>query len=146
MMTVGDIVLVDIDIENAKLGEADMIKVPYVLSDVPPKEWKEHFLNAINARDGYTPAHLDPSVTYNAEIISNQVIFECPSDEAAVKKDGKCWRVVAAQVAETNRWYSRLERQRKQEQERIEAQRRGEEERRRKLDELKRHLSSDEGP
>jgi len=110
-MAFTEITILDVDCAHAdeSFSRNDVI-VQYILSDMPPEEWKDYF-------EEQAPAGA------NAEICGDTVHYKCPKDKMAIQKDGTCWKTVASLVEDANRYYREselrreLDRQRKEREE-----------------------------
>jgi hypothetical protein len=129
-MTFKDIEILDFDVEGIELiaGEENKVKVPYILSDTPPKGWRYYFETRW------------PNPQQHVEIVGDRVTVSCRMDETAVRKNGDCWNLVAKQVDDANRHChaNDVERQQKRAQE--EEVKRSDENVRSHLEEWKRNL------
>ena len=111
-MTFVDIKLERIDIDNATwvpLSQTS-IYVPYILSEEPPKEWKNYFLKRINKAPSAAGGPVKRTMTLphrTTKIKENTVMFECDKDKTMVK--GICWEIVAAHVDDANKFYHKFE-------------------------------------
>lgn len=76
--------------------------VPFILSDIPPDEWKSFF-------EKQAPA------SANAKLVENTIFYKCPNKEEALKKGGACWEMVAALVEDANRHHLEVELRERQE-------------------------------
>ena len=109
-MTFTEITILDVDYAHVEeflrsMNDVSDIIVPYILSNTPPEEWKSYF-------EKQAPA------TANAKIIGNTARYKCPKDEAAIKRGGACWKMVATLIEDANRHYEEIELRQVQELER----------------------------
>jgi hypothetical protein len=91
-MSFTEITILEVDFAHVKECSGNDAVVPYILSDTPPEEWKSYF-------EKQAPA------SANVKIIGNTARFKCPHDEAAIRRYGACWEMVADLVEEANRYY-----------------------------------------
>jgi hypothetical protein len=140
-MTFVDIKLERIDIDNATWFPSSQtsIYVPYILSEEPPKEWKDYFLRRINgepfAADGPVK-HTMALPHQTTKIKGNTVLFECDKDKATVK--GICWEIIAAHVDDANKFYHKVEAHQRQQQLAKETEQEKEEQLQKELEDFKR--------
>jgi len=111
---------IDIELERIDVDKITRTKkgiyVPYVLTETPPKEWKDYFLRRINGKpfEYFGPVkHTLTLPRRTTKIEGNTVLLECDLDKATVK--GICWEIVAAHVDDANKYYHKVvEHQRRQ--------------------------------
>jgi hypothetical protein len=107
-----EIKLERIDIDNATWYPSSQttVYVPYILSEEPPKEWKEYFLRRINGEPFAANGPVKHTKTLprrTTKIEGNTVMFECDMDKTTVK--GICWEIVAAHIDDANKFYHKVE-------------------------------------
>ncbi len=115
-MTFVDIKLEGIDIDRATRTKKG-IYVPFMLSEEPPKEWKDAFLKRINGAPftaGGPVKHTTTLPHPTTRMEGNTVMFECDMDKTTVK--GVCWDIVAAHIDDTNKFYHKVEERHRREQ------------------------------
>ena len=97
-MTFTKITILDIDYAHVEefLPSSNDVIVPYILSNIPPEEWKSYF-------EKQAPA------SANAKIVDNIAYYTCSNDKAAIKRDGACWKMAADVVDDANRYYLAIE-------------------------------------
>ncbi len=133
-----DIKLERIDIDNAtrtKMG----IYVPYILSEEPPKEWKDAFLKRINGEPftaGGPVKHTPTLPNPTTKIEGDTVLFECDMDKTMVK--GICWEIVAAHIDDANKFYHKVEEHHRRQQLAEETEQEKKEQLQRELEDFKR--------
>ena len=114
-----DIKLERIDIDNATWFPSSQttIYVPYILSEEPPKEWKDYFLRRINGEPfaaGGPVKHTTTLPRRTTKIKGNTVLFECDIDKTTVKEI--CWEIVAAHTDDANKFYHKVEERHRRQQ------------------------------
>ena len=136
-----DIKLERIDIDNAtrtKMG----IYVPYILSEEPPKEWKDAFLKRINGEPFTASGPVKHTTTLphpTTKIKGNTVLFECDMDKTIVK--GICWEIVAAHIDDANKFYHRVDEHHRRQQLVEETEQEREEQLQKELENFKRDFN-----
>jgi hypothetical protein len=140
-VTFVDIKLERIDIDNATWFPSSQrsLYVPYILSEEPPKEWKDYFLRTINGEPLAPGGPVKHTITLphrTTKIKGNAVLFECDKDKATVK--GICWEIVAAHVDDANKFYHKVEAHQRLEQLTKETEREKEEQLQKELEDFKR--------
>ncbi len=136
-----DIKLERIDIDNAtrtKMG----IYIPYILSEEPPKEWKDAFLKRINGEPftaGGPVKHTTTLPHPTTKIKGNTVLFECDMDKTTVK--GICWEIVAAHIDDANKFYHKVEEHHRRQQLAEETEQEREEQLQKELEDFKRDFN-----
>ncbi len=141
-MTFVDIKLERIDIDRAMRTNMG-IYVPYILSEEPPREWKDAFLRRINGAPFTAggPIKHTPTLPHpTTKIEGNTVMFECDMDKATVK--GICWEIVAAHVEDANRFYHTVEEHHRREQLAKETEEEREEQLQKELEDFKRDFNT----
>jgi hypothetical protein len=91
-MSFTEITILEVDYAHLEECLGDDVIVPYVVSQIPPEEWKRYF-------EKQAPA------SANAKIIGNTARYKCPKDKAAIGRYGACWEMVADLVEDANRYY-----------------------------------------
>ncbi|MGZ4936265.1 MAG: hypothetical protein ACXVIG_04935 [Halobacteriota archaeon] len=134
---------VDIKLERIDIGNATRTKmgiyVPYILSEEPPKEWKDSFLKRINGEPftaGGPVKHTTTLPHPTTKIEGNTVMFECDMDKTTVK--GMCWEIVAAHVDDANKFYHKVEEHQRRQQLAEETEQERAEQLQKELDDFKR--------
>lgn len=140
-MTFVDIKLERIDIDNAAWSPSSKpsIYVPYILSEEPPKEWKNYFLRRINGAPSAAGGPVKHTMTLphrTTKIKGNTVIFECDKEKTTVK--GICWEIVAAHVDDANKFYHNFEAYQRLQQLAKETEQEKEEQLKKELEDFKR--------
>jgi len=107
-----DIKLERIDIDNATWFPSSQttIYVPYILSEEPPKEWKDYFLRRINGEPFSAAGPVKHTTAFprrTTKIKGKTVLFECDMEKTTVK--GICSEIVAAHIDDANKFYHKVE-------------------------------------
>jgi hypothetical protein len=129
-MAFKDIEIIDFDTDGIEqiAGTENRVKVPYILSETPSKEWRHYFETRW------------PDPQQPANVVDDQVRVPCRMDETAIRKDGDCWNLVATQVEDANQHCREIDARRQPERDRKEEIRRQEEKKRSDFEEWKRNL------
>jgi hypothetical protein len=101
-MAFTEITILEVDYDHVEECSGNEVIVPYILSDIPPGEWKSYF-------EKQAPA------SASVKIIGNTACYKCQKDKAAIRKYGTCWSAVADLVEDANRYYLGVELRRHQE-------------------------------
>ncbi len=141
-MTFVDIKLEKIDIDRATRTKSG-IYVPYVLSEEPPKEWRDAFLRRINGElfaAGGPVKHTSTLPRPTTKIEGDTIMFECDMDKTTVRD--VCWDIVAAHVEDANKFYRKVEEHHRREQLAKETEQEREEQLQKELEDFKRDFNA----
>jgi len=101
-MAFTEITILEVDYAHVKECSENEVIIPYILSNLPPGEWKNYF-------EKQAPA------SASVKIVGNIVCYKRQKDKAAIRKHGPCWNAVADLVEDANRYYLGVELRRQQE-------------------------------
>ncbi|MGZ4864999.1 MAG: hypothetical protein ACXV5H_01675 [Halobacteriota archaeon] len=101
-MAFTEVTILEVDYKSVKACSENEIIVPYLLSNLPPVEWRDYF-------EKHAPA------SACAKIVGKIAWYKCQKDKTPTKKRGACWNTVADLVDDANRYYLGVELRRHQE-------------------------------
>lgn len=93
-MAFTEITILEVDYAHVKECSENEVIVPYILSNLPPGEWKNYF-------EKQAPA------SASVKIVGNIGCYKRQKDKAAIRKHGPCWNAVADLVEDANRYLFR---------------------------------------
>lgn len=93
-MAFTEITILEVDYAHVKECSENEVIVPYILSNLPPGEWKNYF-------EKQAPA------SASVKIVGNIACYKRQKDKAAIRKHGPCWNAVADLVEDANRYLLR---------------------------------------
>lgn len=93
-MAFTEITILEVDYAHVKECSENEVIVPYILSNLPPGEWKNYF-------EKQAPA------SASVKIVGNIACYKRQKDKAAIRKHGPCWNAVADLVEDANRYLFR---------------------------------------
>lgn len=121
-----DIRIEQVNKEKAEQADDNNIRIPYLISAVPPKEWVLFFWNSIEASE--REARNQSDLPSNIQLFDKQITFICRQKEEnleKIRKGGYFWKFFERSIEYANKEYRKSENERlrteakeKQEQER----------------------------
>src|SRR5659263_557299 len=95
-MAFTEITILQVDYAHVQDCSENAAIIPYILSNLPPGEWKNYF-------EKQAPA------SASVKIVGNIAYYKRQKDKAAIRKHGPCWNAVADLVEDANRYYLGVE-------------------------------------